>query len=147
MITKELAMKKTCLFCASDYHLEMILLPYIKEKIDDSKIIVLTQDSLCNTVDILLEKVNISQNIKEKIKNLDWNSNDEKKISEIEKNLKYRDVNVVINGEYNYIKEMNQKLKGIENVNIIDCYHIDDKDVNISKLSKEYYYILNTRKK
>ena len=35
MITKELETNKMCLFCASEYHLEMILLPYIKERINE----------------------------------------------------------------------------------------------------------------
>ena len=41
MITEEQCTEKTCLFCASDYHLEMILLPYIKERIDKNKIIII----------------------------------------------------------------------------------------------------------
>ena len=43
MITKESkAVKKCCLY-ASDFHLEMILLPYIKERINKSNFIIFTQ--------------------------------------------------------------------------------------------------------
>ena len=34
MITKEDKIQKSCCFYASDYHLEMIILPYINKKID-----------------------------------------------------------------------------------------------------------------
>ena len=37
MITKEHKVKKYCLFYASDFHLEMILLPYIKKNIYKDK--------------------------------------------------------------------------------------------------------------
>ena len=50
MLTEELDSKKICLFCASDYHLEMILLPYIKDKINDSKFVIFTQNNLEETV-------------------------------------------------------------------------------------------------
>ncbi len=38
--------KKTCAFYASDYHFEMISLPYINKKLDESKeVIVLTENN------------------------------------------------------------------------------------------------------
>ena len=40
MVTEEYNKEKTCLFCANDYHLEMILLPFIKERLDKFKIII-----------------------------------------------------------------------------------------------------------
>ena len=46
MITKEQNYNRNCLFCASDYHLEMILLPYIIEKKDKYKTIVFTESNL-----------------------------------------------------------------------------------------------------
>ena len=39
--------EKICLFFASDYHFEMISLPYINKKLDESKeVIVLTENNL-----------------------------------------------------------------------------------------------------
>ena len=42
MITKEHKVKKYCLFYASDFHLEMILLPYIKKNIYKDKFLSVT---------------------------------------------------------------------------------------------------------
>ena len=43
--------EKTCAFYASDYHFEMISLPYINKKLDESKeIIVLTENNLKETI-------------------------------------------------------------------------------------------------
>ena len=55
MITKEHETEKTCLFCVSDYHLEMILLPYIIKK---EKVIIFTEQELETTINTLLEKIN-----------------------------------------------------------------------------------------
>ena len=50
MITEETVIEKSCLFCASDYHLEMILLPYICKKVKKEKIIIITQDDLDSSI-------------------------------------------------------------------------------------------------
>ena len=43
--------EKTCAFYASDYHFEMISLPYINKKLDESKeVIVLTENNLKETI-------------------------------------------------------------------------------------------------
>ena len=144
MITKELTNNKICLFCASDYHLEMILLPYIKNKIDDSRFVILTQENLEESMKILLKKINIDESIKEKIWNLKWNV---KEFDDVKDLLtKEKNNTIIINGNYKYIKEINRQIKDIEKINIIDCYHIEDKDVDIELLSKSYETILNTRK-
>ena len=46
MITKEVKKVKSCLFCASDYHLEMLIIPYICKKIENEEFFVITQDNL-----------------------------------------------------------------------------------------------------
>ena len=46
--------EKTCAFFASDYHFEMISLPYINKKLDESKeVIVLTENNLKETIKTL----------------------------------------------------------------------------------------------
>ena len=46
--------EKTCAFYASDYHFEMISLPYINKKLDESKeVIVLTENNLKETIKTL----------------------------------------------------------------------------------------------
>ena len=56
---REIAEKKCC-FYASDFHLEMTIVPYINKKIQQNKeVIIITEKNLQNTVKILMEKMNI----------------------------------------------------------------------------------------
>ncbi len=95
MITEEQYTEKTCLFCASNYHLEMILLPYIKERIDKNKIIVFTENSLEESINVLLNKVNLSENDKEKIRSLNWKKTEETKFEGLNEFLKNAEIEVL----------------------------------------------------
>lgn len=147
MITKEQYIKKTCLFCASDYHLEMILLPYIKERIDSSNIIIFTENNLEDSIKVLLTKVNLDEKDKEKIKKLNWNKTCEFRIEEIN-NMKDKNIIIIINGSSNYIELVNKKIKEVlrRDIEIVDCIHILDSDIEITEISKKYEKILNTQK-
>ena len=100
-ITKE----KSCAFYASDYHFEMISLPYISKSMDENKeIIILTENNLKDTVDTLISKMNLKKEKQEKILSLDWNNNDLKKFKEISKKSKEdADMVICIKGKQNYI--------------------------------------------
>ena len=147
MITKEQDIDKKCLFCVSDYHLEMILLPYIIEKKDEYKTIVFTESNLENSINVLLTKVNLKEEDKEIIKNIDWNKNDSLKFEQIEE-IKDNKLNIIINGSYEYIELINKKLERIinKNIEIVDCFHIGNPDLDVLELSKKYNCILNTKK-
>ena len=147
MITKECYIKKTCLFCASDYHLEMILLPYIKERMDSSNIIIITENNLEDSIKVLLTKVNLDEKDKEKIKSLNWKKTDDFKIEEIN-NMKDKNINIIINGSSSYIELVNKKIKEVlrRDIEIVDCIHVLDSDIEITEISKKYDKILNTQK-
>ena len=147
MITKEQDINKKCLFCVSDYHLEMILLPYIIEKKDEYKTIVFTESNLENSINVLLTKVNLKEEDKEIIKNIDWNKNDSLKFEQIEE-IKDNKLNIIINGSYEYIKLINKKLERIinKNIEIVDCFHVGSVDLDVLELSRKYNCILNTKK-
>ena len=140
MITKEFKTKKYCCFYASDFHLEMILLPYIKNNLEDSKTLIFTQDSLSESVKQVLDRTNINANEKNEILNINWNNNIFN-IEEIKNNY-----TVVINGEKKYIDEINKKILNLElkNVTIINCYNINIFKDNIFDLTRQYDGILNT---
>ena len=70
MITKELKAKKYCCFYASDFHLEMILLPYLKDNLRKTNISILTQDNLSVSIKQVLDRTNFSEVEKEDIINL-----------------------------------------------------------------------------
>ena len=143
MITKELKIKKYCCFYVSDFHLEMILLPYIKNNISKSKIIIFTQDNLKDSVKLLLERTNFNNEDKNKILNLNWSDNIKEEITK----EKVQKSTVIINGDINYIEQMNKNIKNLEldNIKIIDCYNISKNNLELAKIQEKYDEILNTK--
>lgn len=144
MITKEHENKKYCLFYASDFHLEMILLPYIKNNIDDTHFTIFTEKNLDESLRILLSKTNLKFNEKEQMLKLGWNIKNDEKITSDELNNN----TIIINGSKNYISNINKKISmsKAKKVNIIDCYNIEEKDIDVERIKKQYDDILNTKK-
>ena len=148
MITKEINTVKKCCLYASDFHLEMILLPYIKEKIDKSNFIIITQNDLSDTIKLLLDRVNIETKDKKNILNLDWKAFNIENIKHINNLIKNDDnFDIIINGDHSFIVEINKKLNLLSNnINIIDCFNINDKNLNIKNIKNNYKEFLNTNK-
>lgn len=147
MVTKEHNERKICLFCASEYHLEMILLPYIRNRLKNTEFIIFTENDLQRSLDVLLEKVNLDEESKDTIKKMNWKNGN--KYEEIEKSLtKNKNIAIIINGNMDYIRYINNNIKNIVNdkVQIIDCFHVSDPNVDIAQISSCYKYILNTQK-
>ena len=145
-ITKE----KSCAFYASDYHFEMISLPYISKSMDENKeIVILTENNLKETVNTLISKMNLKEEKRKKILSLDWNNNDLKKFKEISKKSK-EDVDMVIfiKGKQNYIKNINKNIEkwviASNHVKIIDCYEFFEVEKQIDEIAKEYEKVLGT---
>ena len=73
MIKENKREEKLCLFFASDYHFEMISLPYINKKLDESKeVIVLTENNLKETIKTLVSKINLNEDKKVDILKIDF---------------------------------------------------------------------------
>ena len=140
MVTKEYESEKYCCFYVSDFHLEMILLPYIKNNIDKTKFIILTEEDLSESIKILLDRINLKDDEKNKILELNWNSKEIEDMNKLNNN-KYT---IIINGSTGYISRNNEKLKIFKNINIIDCYNISEENLEINKIKENYNNILNT---
>ena len=140
MITKELKAKKYCCFYASDFHLEMILLPYLKDNLRKTNISILTQDNLSVSIKQVLDRTNFSEVEKEDIINLNWN---EKQIDSL--NIKNNDI-IIMNGDKNYIEKINNKILKLrlKNITLVNCFDISKIEENKFDITKEYEGILNT---
>lgn len=144
------ANEKICTFYASDYHFEMISLPYINKKLEEQKeVIILTQTNLEPTVQTLLSKINLKENKKKNILNLNWQNGDSEKIKKIEKDMeKNKNVIIFIKGEDTYIKNINKKIEEMtqqnSNVKIINCFDINEVGQDIGEIMSNYKKILNT---
>lgn len=145
MVTKERKIKEYCCLYASKFHLEMILLPYIKNRMYKSNVYIYTKENLSSTLKVLLERVNLKPEEKNKILELkNWDN------VEFEKTYKNNNIEytIIINGDDEYKKHIKEKLKNvIDNVNItniVDCYNINNKEIETCDIRKKYSKILNT---
>lgn len=149
MMTQEINTVKKCCLYASDFHLEMILLPYIKENLYKSKFIIITQKDLSDTIELLLDRVNITKKEKQDILQLSWKENINGDISNLKNEIvNNQNIELIINGESHYIKKINDELKmlGNDSINIIDCFDINDKIIDLNYIRNNYKDILNTSK-
>lgn len=143
MITKEVDDLDTYCIYANDFHLEMILLPYIKENLQMKKFIILTENNLESSIRILLDRTNLSDENKEKIYNLNWNNNIKEKISYI-KNYKNNneDFTIIIKGNFDFINNIINQISSVDssniniNINIIRCYSIEEVEQRNIKLDE-----------
>ena len=142
--------EKTCVFFASDYHFEMITLPFIEENLrNNRKIIVLTENDLEDTIKNLISKVNLKEEKKEKIFKIDWKNNDLKKFKEIKKEVENKeDLIIFIKGKENYIKNVNENIEKwtnkINTVKIIDCYDVEEIREHFADVVNKYENVLST---
>lgn len=150
MITEEKNIEKTCSFYASDYHLEMIMIPYINKKIEEkTNVTILTERNLNNTVKDVISKINLSESRKKEILKLSWKKS-ELQSMEIEKD-KARTIFVI--GSMKYIKNANEKIEEMTNreskqdkfkTKVINCYSLEEVQANATEITLEHTKVLNT---
>ncbi len=125
--------EKICCFYVSEFHLEMILVPYINEKINED-ITIITQKKLRETLETLISKINLKEENKEKILKLGWNGEQEIKDNS----------NVIIIGTKEFIKDKNKELEGRNILSVLDCYEFEKEKDDIENIVKQYENSLNT---
>ncbi len=142
--------EKTCAFYASDYHFEMISLPFIERNLAENKeIIVLTENNLEDTIKIIIEKVNLQEKNKSNILKINWNNNDLEKFKQIKNNIENnKNITIFIKGKSNYIKNINNNIekwtKNNNKIKIIDCYDIEEVGSNLNIITSKYKNVLST---
>ena len=143
MKTKEKSVTKICSFYANKWHLTTMLLPYISKMIENGyEIETILEDNIEENMKELTERLNINNNTKKKILDINWTSN---KIEEL-KSIKNDKRIVLIEGN---IQKINQANKYIEdnnknNISIINCFHVTQIEDNISEILSTHDLILNT---
>ena len=149
MIKENKREEKLCLFFASDYHFEMISLPYIRESLKKNKdVIIMTENDLDSSVDKVLSSINLSDEEKNSLVKIDWKNDNLVKFKEVKNaNKNGKEVLIFVKGNENYIKNINKNIENwikLDNVNIIDCYDINEVQNNVSDIAKRYKRILST---
>lgn len=133
MVVQNERKEKTCCFYVSDFHLEMILVPYINEIIDEN-ITILTEKKLSETLKILISKMNLKEENKQKILKLGWDGEEEIK----------ENSNIIIIGSKEFIKNKNQELENKNVLSVLDCYDFEEEKDDMKNIVKQYHNTLNT---
>ena len=135
---------KMCSFYVNDWHLTMMILPYIKDKIESNEnVIIISNENLENNIRTLLNKLNLKQEIKEKINEIGSNIVKEEDVKE---NINAFN-NILIVGKEEFINTINKKIEAKitkENINIIDCYEVMDFNKNIEQILRSHEKLINT---
>ena len=143
--------EKICAFYASDYHFEMISLPYIDKNIEENReVVILTENSLEETMETLISKINLKEEKKNRILKINWKNDDLNKFKKINNNIKeQKEMIIFIKGKENYIRNINENIEKwiekINNIKVVDCYDIEEVSEKIDIIMKEYKKILNTK--
>ena len=153
-ITKQV--KKVCGFYVNDWHLTTMILPYIHKELEkENEIITILQKGIKSNIDEILEKMNLKENLNNKIKQIDWTSTYPVKYTKIKSKIKQANpksdiINILINGNTDFIEIVNSNIiriiqnTNLENkINIINCYNVTE-FTNVSEITTNYEYILNT---
>lgn len=139
MVLEEKKVKNICNFYVSDYHLEIMLLPYISKKIDNEEnITIITEIDLESTLNVVIERINLDKDKKEKIKKIGWN------IQNIENIIP--NTNVILIGSKKFINEKVFELKErqVETLEIIACYNYNEVKNDMKEIVSKYDGMLNT---
>jgi hypothetical protein len=149
--------KRICGFYINNCHLTTMMLPYIHKEIEnENKIITILQNGIKNNIQEILSKMNLNQNLYNKILEINWNRTNTIKYSEIKNKLEnikgeeYNNINILINGDIEFINRVNQNIeKVLKNINIkgvvsiINYYEIMGTG-NIEAITNKHEYIINT---
>ena len=139
MVLEEKKVKNICNFYVSEYHLEIMLLPYISKKIDNEEnITIITEIDLESTLNVVIERINLDKDKKQKIKKIGWN------IQNIENIIP--NTNVILIGSKKFINEKVFELKErqVENLEIIACYNYNEVKNDMKEIVSKYDGMLNT---
>ena len=141
--------EKLCLFFSSDYHFEMISLPYINESLKKNEnVIIMTENNLDSSVDKVLSRINLNEEEKNKLTKINWKNDDLNKFKELKNaNKDGKDTLIFVKGRENYIDNMNKNIENWTNdtdIKIVDCYDINEIQDDVSSIAKKYDRILST---
>lgn len=136
--------QKLCCFYASDWHLTVMLLPYISKKINEnSSIYMKCENDIKQKLEILLNKLSVKN--EKRIMSMSWNNT----VNEDETDS--REKIYIISGSEEFIENKNKEIEEYyqnkdENIKIINCYEVNE-NCRLKDIIEEngYTKILNTK--
>ena len=136
LIVENKKIEKICSFYVSDYHLEMVLIPYINEKLSkNEEIEIISEKNLKETVNTLISKMNINEENKKKILELKWDKNEKIELKD----------NMIVIGTKKYLEEINNNIEEkTNNIKVVNCFNFEEVKGEMGNIIKEYDKSLNT---
>ena len=136
LIVENKKIEKICSFYVSDYHLEMVLIPYINEKLSkNEEIEIISEKNLKETVNTLISKMNINEENKKKILELKWDKNEKIELKD----------NMIVIGTKEYLEEINNDIEEkTNNIKVVNCFNFEEVKGEMGNIIKEYDKSLNT---
>lgn len=154
--------RNICNFYASKWHLAVMLLPYLNKQIEKGiKFETILKEDIVENVEELISKLNLKQEIEEKMLNINWSKSEiekEEQIEEFMNNIieKEKNITIILNGENDEVKNTNEminkyiqrNIKKIKQndikITIISCFKALDFKENVKEILNNYDYALNT---
>ena len=146
--------EKICNFYANEVHLGVTIIPFVANIIkENSKVCTILNTNINNEIESIVSKINIDNNLKREILNMNWKetkSNENEIKNYIENEIKDNsEIYVIINGSKDEVEEKNKYVEEIKNqnkdknINIVNCFQIDETKIN-EGLLENYHKILNS---
>lgn len=154
--------KMMCSFYVSDMHLGVMILPYLSEKLKDKNTVyAILNKSISEEINKILSNIQLEEEHKKRILEIDWNKKELYKYSEFEKQAEKlekqgKNIIFIVKGLKEEIGIMNENIKhyyhkrkellnqkGIE-ITIINCYEVMQFNEGIQEILENHDKILNT---
>jgi hypothetical protein len=139
--------KRICGFYINNCHLTTMMLPYIHKEIEsNNEIITIFQNGIKNNVEEIISKMNLNKSLYNKILEINWNRTNTIKYSDIKnkleniENRQYNNIDILINGDTEFINKVNKNIeKALQNVNIKNAISI----INYYEVTRSKQYRRN----
>ena len=135
-----------CSFCVNDYHLAVMLVPYIYEAINGGKKVITFFD---RSLEDIFKKVTLTNKKfwenQEVLKSIDLSKTRFDKLADKFENVQNNDI-VIVAGNDDFIERINRLLINFHtNFTLINCFNISDVAKNENFKISNYSKILNTK--
>lgn len=158
---ERLLLRKTCSIYANDSHFATVLFPYVSKEIDSGTTVkTILERNEKENMEKVIANVGLNSEIKEKIKNIDWQQSDITKIRKtfkvLEEEVKTKNkIDLIILGSNIFIQKVNKALdlwvknnmdelkKECVEINVINCFSFEENE-QINKILNSHDYILKT---
>ena len=136
---------KICSFCVNDYHLAVMILPYIYEVINEGRKVITFLDRDLKEISNKVIMTNKKFWESEELKKIDFEKTKFDKLSQKFENAQENDV-IIVAGKDDFIERMNRLIINFHtNFTIVNCFHVSDIAKNENFKISDYAKILNTK--